>query len=430
MKTKLAIIVGLMMLVSIFGLLIAPNGMVMKAKGQNNDPVLSDPDVYLDGDNVIFEVTYQDDDGDNGDVYVNFDWDYYDMETSDLDPFTGQRYSISYLKDDLNHDTAFWFDAFDNESAYAHLDNNYEDFLISDFITQGEWGFEPILSIPSVHLSGENVIFEVTYQHDNGEYGSVWLNFDYDDYYDMETTDSNPYTGQRYSISYPKANLTLDTDFWFDARDDQGEWAYLPMGYLRYLVSDFITPAQWASGSTDNEDAGDGSAPLGAGWLDNPEVIVAIIGLVAIGAGSGYAAYRKKKKRGHFSEMLTKLDDVYRSFKMNPHKCEIELEKMRALANEDLKRGVIDESNYTIVKDRIDDMITEIRGETLTTQVKDLPKDIEIRIKDMLIDGKLSRKEYDKLLPIITGSDMAAADKEKVQEMVEFWVNKDKKKVD
>ena len=91
---------------------------------------------------------------------------------------------------------------------------------------------------------------------------------------------------------------------------------------------------------------------------------------------------------------------------------------------------LIDETNYQIVKDRIDDMITEIRGDTLTSQVKDLPKDIEIRIKDMLIDGKISRKEYDKILPLITGSDMAAADKEKVQEMVEFWVDKDKKKVD
>jgi hypothetical protein len=527
MKTKFAVLVGMMLTVSIFGLLVAPNGMIMNAKGQNNDPILMDEwiytweddvwfdvtymdsdgdsgdvylylnnvqiqmwpyegtptdgqyfeidealadvteesefyfyaedshgsytylyddggvpfvlgdylggpvltnaDAYLYGDDVIFEVTYQNEDGELGYVFINFFWDWYEMTTPDLDPISGQRYSYSYPKDDLTHDTSFWFDAFDDLDRYTYLDNGGVDFLISDFISETEWGFEPVLSNPDVTINGDYVVFEVTYQHDNGEFGSVWINFD-SVYYDMETTDSDPYTGQRYSYSYLKADLTHDTAFWFDAYDDQIVYGYLDNGGVDFLISDFITTGEWTSGTTDN--GGDGGVPFGEGWLDNPEVLIAIIALVAMGGGSAYGLWRKKKKRGHFSEMLTKLDDIYRSFKMNPHKCEIELEKMRALANEDLKRGGIDETNFQIVKDRIDDMITEIRGETLTAQVKDMPKDIEIRIKDMLIDGKISRKEYDKLLPLITGSDMSAADKEKTQELVEFWVDKDKKKAD
>ncbi len=252
MKTKFAIMVCTVLMVSIFGLLIAPNEIVLKVKGQYNDPTLSDPDVYLDGDDVVFEVAYQDDDGDNGDVWVNFDWGYYVMQTTDLDPYTGQRYSFSCLKADLNFDTNFWFDAYDSQLAYGYLDNYGVDFLISDFITQEEWGYEPVLSNPNVYLSGDDVVFEVTYQHDNGSHGDVWLNFDFIDFYEMETTDLDPHTGQRYSFSHSKADLTLSTTFWFDAKDDQDEWAYLPMGYLDFLISDFISQEEWGDGGKED----------------------------------------------------------------------------------------------------------------------------------------------------------------------------------
>ncbi len=71
-------------------------------------------------------------------------------------------------------------------------------------------------------------------------------------------------------------------------------------------------------------------------------------------------------------------------------------------------------------------IILEIREESLHSQVTDLPKDIELKIKDMLIDGEITRAEYDKLLPIIKGSDMASTDKEKMKKMVESWVKEEK----
>jgi hypothetical protein len=64
----------------------------------------------------------------------------------------------------------------------------------------------------------------------------------------------------------------------------------------------------------------------------------------------------------------------------------------------------------------------------LKTQVAELPKDIEIKIKDMLIDGEITRAEYDKLLPVIKGSSMTSDEKEKVKKMVESYMVKEKKK--
>jgi hypothetical protein len=103
------------------------------------------------------------------------------------------------------------------------------------------------------------------------------------------------------------------------------------------------------------------------------------------------------------------------------------LEKIKGEVNEDLKSNVIDENNYSILKDRIDEMMSEIRSETLHSEVKEIPKDIELRIKDMLIDGKITREEYDRLMPVIKGSEMTSADKEKMEKLVESWVKEDKK---
>jgi hypothetical protein len=103
------------------------------------------------------------------------------------------------------------------------------------------------------------------------------------------------------------------------------------------------------------------------------------------------------------------------------------LEKIKGEVNEDLKSNVIDENNYSILKDRIDEMMSEIRSETLHSEVKEIPKEIELRIKDMLIDGKITREEYDRLMPVIKGSGMTSADKEKMEKLVESWVKEDKK---
>jgi hypothetical protein len=69
----------------------------------------------------------------------------------------------------------------------------------------------------------------------------------------------------------------------------------------------------------------------------------------------------------------------------------------------------------------------EIRSDSLLAEVRDMPKDIEIKIKDMLIDGKIKRAEYDKMLTIIKGSEMTSGDKEKMEKKLESWVEKDRK---
>jgi hypothetical protein len=64
----------------------------------------------------------------------------------------------------------------------------------------------------------------------------------------------------------------------------------------------------------------------------------------------------------------------------------------------------------------------------MRSKVGELPKDIELQIKDMLIDGKISRKEYNKFMVALKGSDMAQKDKKQMEKLLDSWMKKDKKK--
>ncbi|UCE36600.1 MAG: hypothetical protein JSW00_13930 [Thermoplasmata archaeon] len=438
-------------------------------------PNLYDPEVYSTGASYMFEVVYKDWNSDIGSVWLILEDDWsniWEMETLDYDPYYGQTYSVYVPKSEVTYDTLFFFNATDEQGADRYLPELWEpSYVVRDYVAN-----DPILSNPYVYSEGSDWIFNVTYRDPDGDIGTVWLYIvEDDDIVQMTSSDADPYKGMNYKIRISPSEMTIDEDttFYLGADDgDEGLSLLSGTDDLPFKVGDFPEPGQPSDSDGDglpdsweqehfgnlNQDANDdpdndgktnlqeyqaGSDPnkkeggdgddgggfgLEAGWA---EVLVGVAALVALAVGSTYGMMRKKKKQSRFSELLTELDKIYRDFKMYPHRCEIELEKMRAVTNEDLKRGIIDENNYSILKGRIDELIREVRSDAIQSEVKsevkDLPKDIELRIKDMLIDGKISRDEYDKLLPIIKGSDMASDDKEKMEKKLESWVQDDQK---
>lgn len=431
MKIKSVIVVGFLVLIMLsYCSWLAPDNVGVRAQGENREPILSEPAVYLyeeEGEIVAeFGVFYQDLDGDEGTVLLFMDSNEPEtMRTVDNDPIVGQYYLFTIPEGQIDDNTVFRFFADDNNGSFTHFPPEDADpFLVGDFLG---WGEPPILSNPDVYFDGDDWVFNVTYQDPDGD-EAEWVELIINDeiYMSMETSDPDPFLGQNFEVRVLEGEIYESTRFYFDTQDLGGSYTDLyDENWEMFEVRDFLGSNGPTNGDGEG-DGGNGGIGLPKGWFDNPEVVVGIIGLIAIGAGSAYGVWRKKKKHGRFSELLTKLDDIYSSYKLNPKRCETELEKLRATINEDLKKNTIDENNYSILKGRIDDIILEIREESLHSQVTDLPKDIELKIKDMLIDGEITRAEYDKLLPIIKGSDMASTDKEKMKKMVESWVKEDK----
>ncbi|UCG68901.1 MAG: hypothetical protein JSV09_14105 [Thermoplasmata archaeon] len=424
-------IVG-MLVISLFVIFISTDNMTSEV--QAAAPILRDESAWPSDPDIVFTVYYEDIENDPGSVVLFLDGNEYPMEGNpDEDPVDGQYFSRNVPASIITDDSEFYFYAEDSNGESVNLRSQDLPFLVGDFVG---WGEAPVLSNPSVYKDGEWV-FNVTYQDpvdgDEAHIVNLVIVGELDDnYIRMETEDLDPLIGQNYIARIPENDANEFTEFYFEADDVEGSYTELYDGEWDYFV---VGKLQQSNGDTNGNGDGDGDGDgggLNLQWLinafGNPEVVVGVIGLVAIGAGSAYGVYRRKKKHGRFSELLTEMDKIYGSYKTNPKRCELELEKMRSTINEDLKKNTIDENNYAILKGRIDEIIKEIRSETIHSEVKDLPKDIEIKIKDMLIDGEITREEYDKLLPIIKGSDMATDDKERMKKMVESWVKEDKEK--
>lgn len=407
---------------------------IQSTRANNSAPVLSSPSVYHNVDDegtvtITFEVIYSDADGDEGTVLLHIENEAPEnMRTSDFEPTEGQYYFIYIPETDINDDTEFYFSAEDNNGSSTTLQNlNNQPFLVGDYLG---WGDEPILSNPDVYFDGDDWVFNVTYRDldgDEASYVSLYINDEFSG--DMDTEDTDPFTGQNYIGYVRESEVDEYTEFYFEAQDTGGSYSYLYDENWENFVVGNLLDSNGPDG-TDGDENGDGDGggfALPEGWND-PEVIVGIVALLAMGIGSAVGVWLRKRKRRRFSDLLSKIDDVYGSYKTHPRKCETELEKIRAEVDEDLKRSTIDENNYSILKDRLDEIMQEIRGEVLRSQVQDLPKDMELRIKDMLIDGKITKTEYDKFMKAVKGSAMTTKAKEQMEKLVATWMREDAKK--
>lgn len=435
MKSKGIFIIVLLVLITLIlcGLSFNTDNVNVTARQNNNAPILENHWVYLDDEEneFVFYVDYRDLDGDKGEVllYINARAPE-SMGTADIDPLEGQYYEVRIPEAGIDDYTEFYFEAEDSNGAVTILkDESDQSFLMGNF---DGWGEPPILSNPDVYFNGDDYVFNVTYQDPDGdEAGDVHLYLDDEDYGEMETVDPDPTAGQNYVILVLEQDVNeSETEFYFDTTDVGGSYTYF---YDRereepFKVENFINdePINGANGKDDDDDGESWGFALPERWGD-PEVIIGLIALIGMGAGSGIGLWMRKKKRNRFSELLTQLDDIYSSYKMNPTKCETKLNKVRSVIKEDLKQNAIDENNYSILKDRIDEIVTEIRGATLRSQVDELPKDIELRVKDMLIDGKINRSEYKKFMKALKGSGMTSSDKKEMEKLLKTWMKEDTK---
>ena len=57
------------------------------------------------------------------------------------------------------------------------------------------------------------------------------------------------------------------------------------------------------------------------------------------------------------------------------------------------------------------EVVEKIRQDALRSKVQGLPKNVQLRIKNMLIAGKISCVEYKKFMSVLDGSNMRSFDK-------------------
>src|SRR3989344_3209657 len=168
-----------------------------------------------------------------------------------------------------------------------------------------------------------------------------------------------------------------------------------------------------------------GKPIAGIDWALFWTIIGAIAGVAALLAGWYYT--RRKKKS--ISKFMTEIDDTYSSFKMKSRRCEAELYRLKDMLADELKKGKIDESTYSILEKRIEDYLKEIREQILSEKFGGLPSSMMAELRKMLEDEEISEKEYKKFEALLKKTEgMERDEKEELGKMVKKWRDEDKKR--
>jgi len=119
--------------------------------------------------------------------------------------------------------------------------------------------------------------------------------------------------------------------------------------------------------AVENRSAKTSSSPPPQGLELSVEVIAGVISIAAAVIGSVGWVVRtqnaKKRKKILLKRLIERIDEVYSHYKMKARECEAELLRLRDEVLTGFKDGVLDEDNFNVLNERIDDYIKEIREE-------------------------------------------------------------------
>jgi len=178
---------------------------------------------------------------------------------------------------------------------------------------------------------------------------------------DIQGSLTPSFSGVNITLTYTKPDKTTFTRTATTASGGTFRDTYTPS-----VVGSWSVAVSWL-GNENYEGCEDSTSftvvePVGSisDFLLRPDVLGVLLAVVSL-AGGGFAWFMGHRKRGRVKTFLDEIDNIYSSFKMNARRCEAELLSLREKSLDMLKRGKIDESNYGLLKERIDEYLQEIR---------------------------------------------------------------------
>jgi len=278
----------------------------------------------------------------------------------------------------------------------------------------------PTLSNLEVWIDDDfDVIFEATYSNPEGVSAAVFLEVDGVRKQMEWFKGVGPTDGMTFETDMPLLDLNEKSEFFIMAEIEDGDEIWLgDSDEEPFFITDYLD-LQAEKDAFLKTDSGSGTR-----WKD-PEVIIGIIALIGMGIGSAFTFWNRKRKQNIFSRYLTRLDALHQEMGTNSQSVNTDLEKIKTEIDIDLKNGAIDDGSYSILKDRIREINKELRTEKVRSNVQNLPETIEIQVKDMLIDGKITKKEYNQFMKSMKRTKMDPEDKKNLQAMVEEWMERD-----
>ncbi len=169
--------------------------------------------------------------------------------------------------------------------------------------------------------------------------------------------------------------------------------------------------------------------PVEASWLARTfpaEVTLGILGVLVAVMGGVYGVAHQKQRRGRLQRELDAVEAIYQESRDDPRACISALNQRKGHARGLVVDGKLDETQFHVVRERIDDLRRRLRVPMVEDEWAFLPHSMVQGLVTMMEDGSVTRYERDAFLEKLERTKgLTKAQREKVCNRIEEWFRED-----
>lgn len=132
-----------------------------------------------------------------------------------------------------------------------------------------------------------------------------------------------------------------------------------------------------------------------------------------------------QRKRQKLKRYLDKIERILVEHEKDPRAREAALLEVRHQVKDDLLRSRIDQGQYQIVDKRVDEALAKTRVLSIADAFDELPHRLLRRLQDLLVDGRMSRQDYNLFSAMLEQTDLTDEAKARIRRKLGIWVNQD-----
>lgn len=144
----------------------------------------------------------------------------------------------------------------------------------------------------------------------------------------------------------------------------------------------------------------DGDESVFDDFWSNLDNIWGVIGLIVVVFSFIFGVAMNRYKHKRFTNMLHKSNDLLKDYIEGKYKIESRLLEQRDLINRGLEEGHFSENQFLILKNRLEDIQNIIENQNIKQEIH--RPEIKTEIDKILEDGKITEKEYSRIMSIIS----------------------------
>lgn len=158
---------------------------------------------------------------------------------------------------------------------------------------------------------------------------------------------------------------------------------------------------------------------------ENQDMTFGVLGIVLAVGGGAVGVARRHRKRSRLQDELDAVEEAYEETKDRPLECEAQLTERKTHARGLLLDGELDQEQFRVVEDRIEELLRELRLEAVEA-FDFLPHRLVTALREVVEDGQVTETEKEGVLAMLEDDDALTGEyKERVRAKIDAWYERD-----